>query len=83
MPSDPDLGLPAGFSAECACTLVAIARLHHVVAAARADLGPAHPSAVNAPGGGVTEEVDLVRFRVHGALRALEVDSGDVEDRGC
>ena len=46
------------------------------------DLGPANPNAINAPGGGVTEVVDLVRVKVRDVLRALEVDSREVGDRG-
>ena len=70
MPSDSGLGLQAGIAVKCARSIVAVARAHHVVAAARSDLGPANPNAINAPGGGVTEVADL------------EVDSRELEDQG-
>ena len=82
VPSDSDLGLLAGFSAACARTFVHVARAHHLVAAARAELGPANPGVINAPGEGVTEEADLVRAKYRGVLRAPDMDSSEVEDRG-
>ena len=82
MPSDSDLGLQAGVAARCTRAIVAVARAHRVVAAARSCLGPANPNAIIAPGGGVTEVVDLVGAQVREVLRALEVDSREVQDRG-
>ena len=59
-----------------------MARGHHVVAAARSGLGPANPDEVNAPGGGVTGIVSLVRVQVREMLLALEVTSREIEVRG-
>ena len=40
------------------------------------------PNAVNVPDGGATEVSDLRRAEVRDVLRAPEVDSREVEDRG-
>ena len=45
-------------------------------------MGLQNPGVVNAPGGGVTEEADLVRTKFRDVLSALEVDSGEIEGRG-
>ena len=52
------------------------------MAAAWSELGPANSDEVNAPGGGVTGIVSLVRAQVHQAILALEVHSRQVEDWG-
>ena len=70
VPSDSDLGLQAGIAAKCARAIVAVARAHHVVAAVRSDVKSANPNATNAPSGGATEVVDLVRAQFRKVLRA-------------
>ena len=82
MPSDSGLDLQAGVARRCARAIVGVARAHHVVAAARGELGPTSPNEVNAPGGGVTAIASLVRGQVREVLHALEVDSREVVDQG-
>ena len=82
VPSDSELGLQPGVAEQCAGAFIAVSRGHHVVAAARSELGPANPDEVCARGGGVTEIVSPVRAQIHEAPLALEVNLRQVEDRG-
>ena len=81
MPSDSSLELQPRVARQCVRAFIDVARAHHVVVAAQSELGPANPEEVNAPGGGVTEIVSLVRAQVREALLALEVNSRKAEDR--
>ena len=64
VPSDSELGLLPGVAGQCARAIIAVARVHQFVAAARSELGPANPNGANAPGGGVTEIAGLVRAQI-------------------
>ena len=78
VPSDSDLGLRPGVARKCVSAFIAMARGHHIVAAARSGLLPASPDEVNAPGGGVAEIFSPVRAQVREALLCAR----EVEDRG-